>query len=323
MTRREKITFITTIYNEEKTIETFLSSISVQTVLPDEIIIVDAVSTDKTVEIIKKHEIRTKKQIRFLLLIKKGNRAVGRNEAVRNAKGEIIVCSDAGNILDKNWIRNITQPFINKNVDVVAGYYKGKVKSVFHACLIPYVLVMPDRVNPSTFLPATRSMAFRRSIWKKAHGFNEKLSHNEDYEFARRLTTSDAQIVFAKNAIVYWLPRDTFKEAAIMFFRFAFGDAEAGIFRNKVLLLFARYSLGIIIFTLILVNQSVAGMVVLLTLLVGYIIWAIKKNYRYVNDVRAFYLLPWIQLLADTAVMSGTILGLGKLLYSKNNSLKK
>src|SRR3989338_2419096 len=100
-----KTTFIATVFNEEKTIEEFLSSISKQSVLPDEVIIVDGGSTDSTASVISnlKSQI-SNKRIKFKLIIKKGNRSVGRNEAIKNASNEIIVCSDAGCILDKNWL---------------------------------------------------------------------------------------------------------------------------------------------------------------------------------------------------------------------------
>lgn len=127
-----------------------------------------------------------KKNIDFKLFFKKGNRAVGRNEAIERATGEVVLCSDAGNILNKNWIKNISEPFYDSKVDVVAGYYRSLSKNVFQKCLAPYVLVMEDRVDPKNFLPATRSIAFRKAVWEKIGGFPEEYSHNEDYVFAQK-----------------------------------------------------------------------------------------------------------------------------------------
>jgi len=133
-----KISLIATIFNEENSIKNFLDSILLQSKNPDEIVLVDGGSTDRTIEGIKKYESRIKKKkITFKLIVKIGNRSKGRNEAIRNAASDIIVCSDAGNILDKNWLKNISKPFEDKSVDVVAGYYKGLAKNVFQKCLIP------------------------------------------------------------------------------------------------------------------------------------------------------------------------------------------
>ncbi len=308
-----KVSFITTIYNEESSIISFLQSILKQTRLPYEIIISDGGSTDATIERIRNYELRIKKaEIRFKFLIKKGNRAVGRNEATKRTTGEIIVCSDAGCILDKNWIKNIVEPFNDPKVDVVAGYYKGKPRNIFEKCLIPYVLVMENRVNPKDFLPSTRSIAFKKSIWKKAGGFPEEYSHNEDYVFAKMLKKIGANIVFEKKAIAYWIPRKNFKEAFAMFYRFAFGDSESGVLRDKVLLVFARYLLAFYFVLLSFIERSFLPIAVVFLGLFSYIIWSIKKNYKYVKERKALFFLPLLQFASDLAVLIGTSFGFFK-----------
>lgn len=311
--RSQKTTFIVTVFNEEQTIEELLDSLFSQTQKPDEIVIVDGGSSDKTVLKIKNYKPKSKGiKIPLKVSVKKGNRSVGRNEAIKQSKNEIILCSDSGNILDKNWIKNIVKPFTDKKTDVVAGYYKGRAKTVFQQCVIPYALVMPDKVNPNDFLPATRSVAFTKSIWEKVGGFDESLSHNEDYIFARALKEKGANIVFNKDAVVYWMPRNNIKQTFIMLWRFAFGDSEAGIFRTNVLLLFARYFFGIYFILLCGLYRSVPGFITLFVLLVLYVIWSIHKNYKYVNNKKAFIILPFLQFTADAAVLSGTISGLLK-----------
>jgi len=306
-----KVSLIATVFNEEKTIHNFINSVLSQSKLPDEIIIVDGGSTDATASIISKLKTQiSNKQINLKFIAKKGNRSVGRNEAIRSSSNEIIACSDAGCILDENWIKNITEPFKDLKVDVVSGYYRGQAKTVFEKCLIPYVLVMPDKVDPANFLPATRSMAFRKSIWKKVGGFSENLSNNEDYVFANRLKKDNANISFKKNAIVYWRPRSNLKEAFIMFYRFAKGDAESHIFRPKVIIIFLRYMVGLSLIIMYLSLKSYLMLNFIFLILFVYILWSIAKNYKYVKDIRAILFLPIIQVTSDVAVILGTIRGL-------------
>lgn len=320
-----KISFVATVFNEEETVGKLLESLAVQSRMPDEIIIVDGGSTDKTLSILAKFTSEEPKSLlrhhpRWKAFTKPGNRAVGRNEAIRNATGDVIVCSDAGCVLDRDWVKKITKPFSKDvhlggvhsatsevgdpsvEIDVVAGYYAAKTSSIFQKCLVPYVLVMPDKVDPDNFLPASRTMAFRKSVWEKAGGFPEEYSHNEDYVFAKKLKKISANIVFAKDAIVYWMPRKNLKQAFIMFFRFALGDAQAGIFRPKVLLIFLRYFLGVL-----LVFSYFNTLYVILIL---YSLWSILKNYRYVKHWQAILILPILQIVSDIAVLSGTIWGI-------------
>lgn len=307
-----KVSLITTVYNEQDSIVSFLKSIFAQSKLPDELIIVDGGSTDNTLGEISNFKPKTSKtsSISIKVISKKGNRSVGRNEAIKHAKNEIILISDAGNILDRRWVENITKPFNEREVDVVAGFYKGLAKNIFQRCLIPYVLVMPDKANVAEeFLPATRSMAIKKSVWKKNGGFNEKLAHNEDFAFANKLKEKKVKMVFAKDAIVNWIPRTNLKKAFIMFFRFALGDIEAGIIRSKVLLIFTRYFLFIYLLWLAIAYKSLMLLLGIVIASVSYLIWSVLKNYRYVKDLRAIIILPIIQIAADASVMLGSIFG--------------
>src|SRR5581483_6678526 len=279
-----KIAFITTVYNEAENIEFLLESLRKQTRKPDEVIIVDAGSSDGTIHFIKNwiKNLRSENfRKRIRLVIKKGNRSVGRNEAVKKAKAGIIVSSDSGCVLDINFIRNITLPFKDSRIDVVAGFYKGLTSSVFQKSLTPYVLVMPDRVDPRNFLPSARSMAFTKNIWRKVGGFPIEYSYNEDFVFAKRLKKIGANLIFKKNAVVFYIPRKNIWESFVMFFKFAYGDAQSGILRSKVMLIFLRYILVIWLLIYSYFFRLAFIIKAILYILLLYIIWSIWKNYRY------------------------------------------
>ncbi|TSC84067.1 MAG: family 2 glycosyl transferase [Microgenomates group bacterium Gr01-1014_16] len=290
-----KITVICTVFNEVDTLPDLRSSLSRQTLKPSEIIIVDGGSTDGTWEYLKHQQ-----KIRYFQKI--GNRSVGRNFAISKSKCPIIAITDAGCIPEPNWLEELTK----QPADVISGYYRGIAKTIFQKCLIPYVLVMPDKAGKREFYPSTRSMAIRKSVWAKFK-FNEKLWHNEDYAYAHTLKQAGYSFYFAPKAIVNWMPRKNLKEASWMFVRFAIGDIQAGIFRPQVKNLMIRYAIGLYVFFLALEINILLYPLILFA--ICYLLFAILKNYRYVKDLRAFFWLPVLQITADLSVISGSLIG--------------
>ena len=67
-----KISLITTIFNEEKSIKEFLAGLSGLSLMPDEVIIVDGGSTDQTLAKIAEFRDDTKLPFDFIIATKKG-----------------------------------------------------------------------------------------------------------------------------------------------------------------------------------------------------------------------------------------------------------
>ncbi|MCA9368934.1 MAG: glycosyltransferase [Pseudomonadales bacterium] len=291
------VSLICTVLNEQETILPLLQSVSNQTRLPNETIIVDGGSTDKTVAVLKKE----KKQfphLKLKIIQEKTNRSEGRNLAIKKAKYDTIAITDAGCILDQNWLEELVKKQLQTGADVVAGYYRSEPKTPFEEAVVPFTLVMPDKVDPLNFLPATRSMLITKAAFKKVGFFNPKLDVSEDYEFAHRLKTAHVSIVFAREATVIWLPRSTPSGFFKMVKSMALGDATAGIIRPKVYLIFIRY----VIFVLLLSTPLYFWL-----LMIAYSIWAVSKNKKYVSSNEAYVWLIALQYIADIGVMVGTI----------------
>lgn len=297
-----KTSFVATVLNEESTIDTFIRSILHQSKKADEIIIVDGGSNDKTRGKLKAHK-------KVTLLSKNGNRSKGRNFGITHAKGDIILVSDAGCTLEKDWIKTITAPFHDGSIDVVSGYYRPITNSIFEKSLATYTCVMPDKVDPNNFLPSSRSVAFRKTAWEKVGGYPEYLNTCEDLVFVSNMKRNGFKFVFSKSAIVYWPQRKNITEAFQQFYTYAKGDGMARYFRRSTPFLFLRY-----IFAFFVLYQAIRTGSMLWWLAVGYfglayVVWAIRKNYRYVKDRKAFFYLPLLQLTSDIAVLFGTTIG--------------
>lgn len=308
-----QISLVITVLNEARTIEALCQAIAAQTILPKEMIVVDGGSQDDTVALLQNCSLRWP-ELHLKVVTKKGNRSIGRNYGISLAKSAWIAITDAGCEPTPTWLAELSAAQQSTHALVVAGYYKGLATSALSQAIIPYVLVMPDQVQPTNFLPATRSMLLSKKVWTELAGFDVRFRHNEDYAFARKLRQHNIRIAFAPRAIVGWQSRETLGQFLLMIYRFAWGDAEAKCWRPKVWLIFTRYLLALM-YVIWLVPQEphvrTTGLLGLLFLITAYCLWAIKKNLRY--TFRGWYWLPVLQIVSDWAVMSGTIRGLMSL----------
>ena len=308
-----KISVVVTVLNEAETIWLLLLGLLAQTHLPDEVIIVDGGSNDRTIFLIKLF------QKRYPLLSIKvvtypSNRSQGRNRGIRLAKNEWIAITDAGCMPDRNWLKELTNQANVSKAEVIAGYYEAITETNFQAAVTPYMLVMEDRVNPDYFLPATRSMMLRKSAWKKVGGFDESLTLSEDYDFAHKLEAAGFKFSFTMKAKVFWWPLETWGE----FFQTVMGmaryDAIAGLTRLKAYLVICRYLMMFFLSLTFFAIHWLLGIGWVLFVLGLYSVWAMWKNGHYLD--RGWLYLPLLQIVADLGVILGTMRGSFKKLIA-------
>ena len=344
-----KISIVITVLNEEKTIGGLLDSLLRQSKKADEIIVVDGGSSDRTVQIIKHYQ---KKDRTIKLLLEKGNIAHGRNCGIEVAGNDIIATTDAGCVPHKDWLERVTEPFLThlggdpaaagppseeyhhaatswesadtrqeSPVDLVAGFYDMPAKTPMQKAISIYLGIHPKRYDPETFLPSTRSMAFKKQLWEEVGGFDEKLDKTgEDTAFVYNIVKTGARIVQVGEARVDWkeLENITFKTAVKKFFDYAKGDAQSKIWRHptkklmshniKVILIFIRYLACIILLVFSVSNPVLLVLLVILAIL--YVLWPVWKWRDVIYDFRTKLWLPVIQISSDFAVMAGFISGI-------------
>ncbi len=304
------VSVITTLKNEESSIGAFLDSLLSQSRPPEEIVVVDGGSTDGTVNIIGKF---IQKGAPIKLIEVTGNRSVGRNLAIRNARHEIIASTDAGSIADKDWLKNIVGPFEKDlTIDVISGVTLPRTESFFEDCVAVINLPEVEDINPETFLPSSRSAAFKRVAWQKVGGYPEQFSLNEDTVFNFALKRAGCKFFFAPNAVVYWHPPSTFKKVFRQFYAYARGDGQAGLylweyyFPKRCLI----YSLGAAL--LVAGYFYPPAWVLLLPGLLIYLFKSCSKAFRRLKKLKVFFLLPAIIFVRDLAELLGYLVGFGE-----------
>jgi len=158
-----KCSVIIPAHNEEKSISKCLDSLFQQDLIPDEIIVVDNASTDKTAAIVSRYkEIKMIREKR-LGIIK------ARNSGFDSACNEIIIRTDADTILPSNFVSGIVSDFKkHKNiagVSVPIVFYDMPFVRSLRFLFYFYMLV--PRILLGHYPMTGPGMAIKKSVWKK------------------------------------------------------------------------------------------------------------------------------------------------------------
>jgi glycosyltransferase involved in cell wall biosynthesis len=230
-----KISLIATVLNAEEHIGAFLASIAAQTRMPDEIVIVDGGSTDGTVAALRAADGLT------LLEEPGANISRGRNLAIAHAAHDVVAVADADCVYGPNWLAALVAP-IEDGADVSMGWTEPIVGSVLAACVSSLGLPLsPDEVDPATFMPSARSVAFRRDALEAVGGYPEWLAIGEDMWVNHRWRERPFDLRFAPDAIAGWRPRASLGSIWTQYAKYARGDAQAGMYPERHALRFAVY----------------------------------------------------------------------------------
>lgn len=117
---KSNISIILPVLNGEKTLASCLKSLLVQKTNFLELIVVDNASDDKTAGVIKSFA-RYDKRIVYIYEPIKG-RGKARSVALKAARGDVIVMTDADCLVPDNWLNILTEPIINGKELAVMGF---------------------------------------------------------------------------------------------------------------------------------------------------------------------------------------------------------
>jgi len=212
-----RVSVVATVKNEEDRISEFLDSLLNQTRRPDEIIVADGHSTDKTPEIVRGY-VKGHPSIRLVDTL---NLTIGeaRNRAIEEASNEAIAVVNCDR-LDPRWLESLITELAS--ADVAVGVWKSDAKTLFEKCASELTL---PRVSSEEFSPAFFSnCAFRRSVLEKVGGYADS-SAGEDTSFAFGLRDRGFTVKRVTDAVVYNRPPRNFRE--LFWKKFGISRADA------------------------------------------------------------------------------------------------
>lgn len=238
-----RFSLVSTIFNEAKRLRQTIADLEAQTIKPAEIIITDAGSSDASWEILT--EWQQQSAVPIVLLKEEGcNVARGRNIAIKAAKYDLIVSTDFGCRFHPEWLQSLIRPFEeDKTLQVVGGAF-GVIENEINTypARANYILTNGYlTVIDSGFIPSSRSIAYKKSVWEAIGGYPEWLTlAADDLVFGLQIKAKKIPITIVNNPYVYWGRHNKIKQYNKEAFRYGLGDGEAKVNNRNCIILTAE-----------------------------------------------------------------------------------
>ncbi len=202
-----KITVIIPTYNEEKHIGECLSAIVNGTRRPDQILVADGYSQDRTRKIAKSFP--------GVKVVRNPGRtaAAGRNAALAVTTGEVVAFTDGDCIPEPDWIEEIERAFTEKEIDGMGGKvinapFENDYERYWGTLAWTLLMNFPDEayvVKNQTLNDAfvTANCAYRKELLDRLGGFDLWFANNaEDVDLSWRALRAGARLMYIPDAVI-------------------------------------------------------------------------------------------------------------------------
>lgn len=201
------ISVIIPAYNEEKKIGECLDSLVNQSIAQKfEVIVVDNNSKDKTAEIARRYE--SKLNLKIVVQKIKG-RGATRQKGFHQAKGKIILSTDADTIIPPSWTEKFSKTLQESNAVAITGTCRiidcGFFINIIFNILQPLSMRIYRLIFGHYWLSGF-SFGIYKDVYKKSGGFNKNLNAQEDIDLSFRVSKV-GQIKFIPNLPVIFSGR--------------------------------------------------------------------------------------------------------------------
>lgn len=200
MSKPPALSVIVPAYNAAETLDECLAALLEQSTPRSEyeVIVVDDGSMDSTPEVIKRYGVR---------LLSQPNQGPGaaRNLGVSQARGEIVLFTDADCAPSREWMEEMVKPLAEPGVVAVKGAYRTRQKALlarFIQAEFAERYALLERERYVDFVDS-HSAAYRKAEFLAAGGFDPDFLLSEDVNLSYKLSRQGHKMVFNPQAIVY------------------------------------------------------------------------------------------------------------------------
>jgi cellulose synthase/poly-beta-1,6-N-acetylglucosamine synthase-like glycosyltransferase len=205
-----------------------------------EILVADGGSRDRTREIVR----RIAAESGRVALVENPGRlqSAGMNEAVRRARGEIIVRMDVHAEYARDYVRRSVEVLERTGADNAGGAARTRAAAPFQRALCA-ALESPLGVGGSKYRNAENegwvesvfNGAFRRSVFETVGLYDPRAITNEDAELNQRIHEAGGRIYLSRQIVVHYVPRDRPGPLARQYYRYGQGRARTLLKHRRLL----------------------------------------------------------------------------------------
>lgn len=215
----EVFSIIIPVYNRPEEIDDLLNSLTRQTYVHFEVIVVDDGSSIPCEPVVNAYNDRLR--IRYFYIENSGP-GLARNQGVRYAEGEIVIVLDSDCIVPASYLEQVHESLMRYKVDAFGG--ADRAHSSFSAIqkAVNYSMtsffttggIRGSRRHLDAFYPRSFNMGMRKEVYEALGGFSD-MRYGEDIDFSIRIFAAGYKCRYFPGAWVYHKRRTNF----VQFFR--------------------------------------------------------------------------------------------------------
>lgn len=235
MNKNPLLSIIVVTYNSEKTLEECLASLFMQTFTNWELVVIDGLSTDSTITILKKYQ----HKINFLLSEKDSGIYDAMNKGANNSKGKYLYFLNSDDeLFDKEVLDDVSKYLDNRVELLTANVLKTYKK---HSILKSNRLTAKNLKKG--LMPPHQSMFIKKSFFDSVGGYANKYKSSGDFEFCCKIFKYGVKLRYLNRKIAFFRAGGMSSNKKIAYFETFriideyFGRYYAAIFYVKKIIL--------------------------------------------------------------------------------------
>lgn len=226
------LTVVVPVLDELTHLPGLIASIEAQTFVPDQVIVVDGMSTDGTREWVQE----AKATRPWLVMLDNPDRIVpvAMNRGILAAEGDLIARMDGHAAYAQDYLEQLVRALVvHPDADVVGGVYRMAGSGAWGGAIAS---VLRDRLalggaphrNGSTgqWVDHVGTGCYRRATLVRVHGFDPSLPVNEDFELDHRIRRTGGRIRLEPRAHFTSFSRATPRALARQMWRYGYYKAR-------------------------------------------------------------------------------------------------